>query len=93
MDLLFLLFLVALGINARAAFKLALDWKGMRTTVDFVRPAATGSAIAVAWYVAEFTSGVSVQRGTTVVPSDAPLDHPLQRPVHGRQPDVRPVAP
>jgi cellulose synthase/poly-beta-1,6-N-acetylglucosamine synthase-like glycosyltransferase len=39
MDLLFVLFLVALFLNARAAFKLALDWKGMRTTVGFVRDA------------------------------------------------------
>jgi len=39
MELLFLLFLVALFLNARAAFKLALDWKGMRTTVGFVRDA------------------------------------------------------
>jgi cellulose synthase/poly-beta-1,6-N-acetylglucosamine synthase-like glycosyltransferase len=31
------LFLLALAINARAVFKLALDWKGMRTTVRFVR--------------------------------------------------------
>src|SRR4030095_5710529 len=30
-------FLIALAINARAVFKLALDWKGMRTTVRFVR--------------------------------------------------------
>jgi cellulose synthase/poly-beta-1,6-N-acetylglucosamine synthase-like glycosyltransferase len=33
------LFLVALLINARAVFKLSLDWKGMRTTVSFVRAA------------------------------------------------------
>ena len=39
MELLFVLFLVALFLNARAAFKLALDWKGMRTTVGFVRGA------------------------------------------------------
>ena len=32
-------FLVALAINARAVFKLSLDWKGMRTTVRFVREA------------------------------------------------------
>jgi cellulose synthase/poly-beta-1,6-N-acetylglucosamine synthase-like glycosyltransferase len=31
------LFLIALLINARAVFKLSLDWKGMRTTVSFVR--------------------------------------------------------
>jgi cellulose synthase/poly-beta-1,6-N-acetylglucosamine synthase-like glycosyltransferase len=33
------LFLVALFVNARACFKLLLDWKGMRTTVGFVRDA------------------------------------------------------
>src|SRR5258705_470066 len=32
-------FLIALAINARAVFKLSLDWKGMRTTVRFVREA------------------------------------------------------
>ena len=32
-------FLIALVFNVRAAFKLALDWKGMRTTVGFVREA------------------------------------------------------
>src|SRR5258705_10434602 len=32
-------FLVALAVNARAVFKLSLDWKGMRTTVRFVREA------------------------------------------------------
>jgi cellulose synthase/poly-beta-1,6-N-acetylglucosamine synthase-like glycosyltransferase len=37
MELLFVLFLVALFLNARAVFKLALDWKGMLTTVGFVR--------------------------------------------------------
>ena len=31
------LFLIALVINARAVFKLSLDWKGMLTTVRFVR--------------------------------------------------------
>jgi cellulose synthase/poly-beta-1,6-N-acetylglucosamine synthase-like glycosyltransferase len=31
------LFLFALAINARAVFKLSLDWKGMLTTVRFVR--------------------------------------------------------
>ena len=31
------LFLVALAINVRAVFKLSLDWKGMLTTVRFVR--------------------------------------------------------
>jgi cellulose synthase/poly-beta-1,6-N-acetylglucosamine synthase-like glycosyltransferase len=31
------LFLIALAINARAVFKLGLDWKGMLTTVRFVR--------------------------------------------------------
>ena len=39
MELLFVLFVVALFLNARAAFKLALDWKGMLTTVGFVRDA------------------------------------------------------
>jgi cellulose synthase/poly-beta-1,6-N-acetylglucosamine synthase-like glycosyltransferase len=39
MEPLFLLFLVALFLNARAVFKLALDWKGMLTTVRFVRDA------------------------------------------------------
>ena len=33
------LFVVALFLNARAAFKLALDWKGMLTTLRFVRDA------------------------------------------------------
>ncbi len=37
MEWLFIVFIVALFVNARAAFKLALDWKGMRTTVRFVR--------------------------------------------------------
>jgi len=31
------LFLIALVVNARAVFKLSLDWKGMLTTVRFVR--------------------------------------------------------
>ncbi len=40
MDLLVpVFFIVALVLNIRAAFKLALDWKGMRTTVAFVREA------------------------------------------------------
>ena len=39
MELLFVLFLVALFLNVRAAFKLALDWKGMLTTLRFVRDA------------------------------------------------------
>src|SRR5436189_4081426 len=39
MELLFALFFIALFLNARAAFKLALDWKGMRTTLSFVRDA------------------------------------------------------
>ena len=39
MELLFALFVVALFLNARAAFKLALDWKGMLTTLRFVRDA------------------------------------------------------
>jgi cellulose synthase/poly-beta-1,6-N-acetylglucosamine synthase-like glycosyltransferase len=39
MEPLFLLFVVALLLNARAVFKLALDWKGMLTTVGFVRDA------------------------------------------------------
>src|SRR5512132_2365332 len=38
MDLLLpALFLIALVVNARAVFKLSLDWKGMLTTVRFVR--------------------------------------------------------
>jgi cellulose synthase/poly-beta-1,6-N-acetylglucosamine synthase-like glycosyltransferase len=39
MEPLFLLFIAALVLNVRAAFKLALDWKGMVTTVRFVREA------------------------------------------------------
>jgi len=39
MELLFVLFLVAFFLNVRAAFKLGLDWKGMLTTVGFVRQA------------------------------------------------------
>src|SRR5215510_1008509 len=39
MELLFALFFVALFLNARASFKLALDWKGMATTLRFVRDA------------------------------------------------------
>src|SRR5262245_492169 len=39
MELLFLLFIVALFMNTRAVWKLALDWKGMLTTVGFVRDA------------------------------------------------------
>src|SRR5439155_12443928 len=37
MELLFVLFVVAFVLNIRAAFKLGLDWKGMLTTVRFVR--------------------------------------------------------
>ena len=39
MELLFVLFLFAFFLNVRAAFKLGLDWKGMLTTVGFVRDA------------------------------------------------------
>src|SRR5262245_10896230 len=39
MELLFALFFIALFLNARAVFKLALDWKGMVTTLGFVRDA------------------------------------------------------
>src|SRR5262245_4411889 len=39
MEWLFLLFFLALFLNARAAFKLGLDWKGMVTTLRFVRDA------------------------------------------------------
>src|SRR5262245_44898100 len=39
MEPLFALFLVALVLNARAVWKLGLDWKGMRTTLGFVRHA------------------------------------------------------
>jgi len=39
MEPLFVLFLMALVLNARAVWKLALDWKGMRTTLGFVRDA------------------------------------------------------
>jgi cellulose synthase/poly-beta-1,6-N-acetylglucosamine synthase-like glycosyltransferase len=39
MELLFVLFVVALFLNTRAVFKLAMDWKGMLTTVGFVRDA------------------------------------------------------
>ena len=39
MELLFALFFIALFLNARASFKLALDWKGMVTTLNFVREA------------------------------------------------------
>jgi len=39
MEWLLVLFFVALFLNARAAFKLALDWKGMVTTLRFVRDA------------------------------------------------------
>ncbi|HUG35744.1 MAG TPA: hypothetical protein VML54_02270, partial [Candidatus Limnocylindrales bacterium] len=34
-----LLFIAALFLNGRAVFKLLLDWKGMHTTVSFVREA------------------------------------------------------
>ena len=37
--LILLLFYAALVINLRAALKLLIDWKGMRTTVDFVKAA------------------------------------------------------
>jgi cellulose synthase/poly-beta-1,6-N-acetylglucosamine synthase-like glycosyltransferase len=37
MELLFLLFVLAFALNVRASFKLGLDWKGMLTTVRFVR--------------------------------------------------------
>ncbi len=33
------LFVVALYLNIRASFKLGLDWRGMLTTVRFVRDA------------------------------------------------------
>ncbi|MBI3625337.1 MAG: hypothetical protein HY215_04210, partial [Candidatus Rokubacteria bacterium] len=39
MDLLLLLFAISLLLNGRGAFKLLLDWKGMRTTVGFVKEA------------------------------------------------------
>jgi cellulose synthase/poly-beta-1,6-N-acetylglucosamine synthase-like glycosyltransferase len=39
MEPLFVLFIVALFLNIRAVFKLAVDWKGMWTTVGFVREA------------------------------------------------------
>src|SRR5262245_40785690 len=39
MELVFALFLFAFFLNIRAAFKLGLDWKGMLTTVGFVRRA------------------------------------------------------
>ncbi len=39
MDLVAILFFVALFFNARAAFKLALDWRGMWVTTRFVREA------------------------------------------------------
>jgi cellulose synthase/poly-beta-1,6-N-acetylglucosamine synthase-like glycosyltransferase len=39
MEPLFALFMIALFLNARAVWKLALDWKGMRTTLGFVRDA------------------------------------------------------
>src|SRR5499433_236911 len=39
MELLFILFIIAFVLNVRAAFKLGLDWKGMLTTVAFVRDA------------------------------------------------------
>ena len=38
-ELLPLLFVVALFLNIRASFKLGLDWRGMFTTVRFVRDA------------------------------------------------------
>jgi Peptidase family C25 len=47
------------------------------TTVDFLRNTAVGSAISIKWYVAEFSSGVSVQRGITVVPNDTPLNQAI----------------
>src|SRR2546428_13453207 len=34
-----LLFVIALFLNIRASFKLGLDWRGMLTTVRFVREA------------------------------------------------------
>src|SRR5262247_3792526 len=37
MELLFILFVIAFVLNVRASFKLGLDWKGMLTTVGFVR--------------------------------------------------------
>src|SRR5262245_13106823 len=39
MELLFILFVIAFFLNVRASFKLGLDWKGMLTTVGFVRAA------------------------------------------------------
>jgi hypothetical protein len=43
------------------------------TTVNFVRNNAAGAAVTIKWYVAEFVTGVSVQRGTTVLPNDTPV--------------------
>ena len=39
MDLIPLLFFIALFFNIRASFKLALDWRGMLVTTRFVRDA------------------------------------------------------
>ena len=39
MDIIPFLFVVALFLNIRASFKLALDWRGMLTTMRFVRDA------------------------------------------------------
>src|SRR6266478_3073388 len=39
MELLFILFVIAFVLNVRASFKRGLDWKGMLTTVGFVREA------------------------------------------------------
>ena len=38
-ELLPVLFVIALFLNIRASFKLGLDWRGMLTTVRFVREA------------------------------------------------------
>src|SRR5206468_2715680 len=49
------------------------------TTVTFAR-AATGVAVTVKWYVAEFTSGVTVQRGAADMSVTVPLDVTLGTP-------------
>ena len=44
------------------------------TTLTFARAAAAGPAVDVAWYVAQFASGVSVQRGEVVLDANASHD-------------------
>ena len=64
------LFIVAFFLNIRASFKLGLDWRGMLTTVRFVRDAyARRSALPITIKSARFRS----VEGDLVVPHEQAL--------------------